>query len=423
MVTWERFMDILALHRQGLSLRKISDKLGMHRKTVTKYVNQGHAPQYRKVKRSGSVLSPYLDLIDQWLEQDNFRASWIYHQLKNLGYAGGYDTVKNHVRKVKARYQQKAYLRFETVPGLQGQMDWADLQINEPGGMSSTLYLFLLILGFSRAMYAELLPQCTLQFFMQAHIRAFHYLGGIPLEVLYDNMKHVVTGRTNGKACFNVEFDHFARHYGFKPVACPPYSPWVKGKVERPVDYIRESFWRGYTFISLEKANEDLLTWLNQTANQRSHGTHRQPVDIRWKQELASLLPCPATDYDTCLKLYRKVYKDCMISYNASHYQVPPSVIGKKIMLKIKDGVIRFYDDDRLLASYDISDQKGAYKTDAAITEQILKLRQNQHRPFYQRVKGKATRGLVDASLFPQVLYRPLAVYDQYAQGGGPWNN
>jgi hypothetical protein len=193
--------------------------------------------------------------------------------------------------------------------------------------------------------------------------------------------------------------------------------------VERPVDYIRESFWRGYTFTGLEKANVDLLAWLNQTANRRTHGTHRQAVDIRWKQELASLTPCPTTDYDTSIKVYRKVYKDCMISYNASHYQVPPAVIGKKVLLKIKDGLIRFYDDDRLLATYDVSDQKGAYKTDASITEQILQLRQKQRRPFYHRVKGKATRGLVDASLFPQVLYRPLSVYDQFAQGGGPWNN
>jgi hypothetical protein len=80
-----------------------------------------------------------------------------------------------------------------------------------------------------------------------------------------------------------------------------------------------------------------------------------------------------------------------MISYNASHYQVPPSVIGKKVLLKIKDGMIRFYDDDRLLATYDLSDQKGAYKTDIFITEQIRQLRQKQPRPFYHRVKGKAT--------------------------------
>ena len=86
MISWERFMDILALHRQGLSLREISDKLGMHRNTVTKYIRQGHPPKYRKVKRSQSILSPYLQLIDQWLEQDNFRATWIYQQIKNLAH-------------------------------------------------------------------------------------------------------------------------------------------------------------------------------------------------------------------------------------------------------------------------------------------------------------------------------------------------
>jgi transposase len=423
MISWERFMDILALHRQGLSLREISDKLGIHRNTVTKYVRQGQAPKYRKVKRKQSILTPYLQLIDQWLEQDNFRATWIYQQIKNLGYEGGYDTVKHHVRKVKERYRRKAYIRFETVPGLQGQMDWADFQVSNPGGDPISLYLFLLILGFSRAMYAELLPVCTLQAFMDAHIRGLHYLGGIPLEMLYDNMKHVVTGRSHGKAVFNVEFDHFARHYGFKPILCPPYSPWVKGKVERPVDYIRESFWRGYRFTTIEQANADLLSWLNNTANCRVHKTHHQRVAVRWQQELASLTPCPQTDYDTAIKLYRKVYKDCMVSYNASHYQVPPDVVGKKILLKIKDGTIGFFDDDRQLAAYSICDQKNGWVTDEAITDQIRQHRQKQRRNPYHRPKAKATRGLVDGSLFPQVFYRPLSVYDQFAQGGGPWNN
>jgi transposase len=422
MISWERYMDILALRRQGLSLRKISDMLGIHRGTVTKYVNQGHPPNYKKTKRKESIIDPYVQLIDEWLGQDNYRASWIYHQIKNLGYAGGYDTVKHHVRKIKERYRRKAFIRFETVPGLQGQMDWADFQVAEQAG-TTTLYLFLLVLGFSRAMYAELVPNCTLQCFMDVHIRAFKYLGGIPLEVLYDNMKNVVIGRSQTKAIFNVEFDHFCRHYAFKPVPCTPYSPHVKGKVERPVDYVREGFWRGYSFTTIEQANRDLLAWLNQTANRRVHGTHRQAVDVRWQQEVSCLTPCPATDYDTSIKLYRKVYKDCMISYNASLYQVPPDVVGKKILLKIKDGVIRFYDDDRLLASYHESSQKGTWTTDPAITGQILQYRQDQRQRPYGRIKAKATRGLVNGSLFPQVLYRPLSVYDQFAQGGGPWTN
>ena len=422
MIKWEQHMDILALHRQGFSMRKISEKLGVHRDTVKKYITQNHPPKYRKVKNKDSIIAPYLQFIEQWLQQDNYRATWIFNQIKNLGYGGGYDTVKNHVRKVKDQYQRQAFIRFETVPGLQGQMDWADFQVSDASG-NITLFLFVLVLGFSRAMYAELVPVCSLQLFLDAHIRAFHYLGGIPMEMLYDNMKHVVTKREIGHTVFNVEFDHFGHHYGFKPILCPPYSPWVKGKVERPVDYIRESFWRGYRFTGIEQANRDLLQWLNETANRRTHGTHHQKVDVRWRQELASLSPCPQTDYDTSIKVFRKVYKDCMISYNASHYQVPPDVIGKRILLKVKDGLIRFYDDDRLLVTYSICEQKGGVVTDATITEQIHQCRRKQRHSPYYRPKGRATRGLVDASLFPQVLYRPLSIYDQFAQGGASWNN
>jgi hypothetical protein len=272
-------------------------------------------------------------------------------------------------------------------------------------------------------MFAMFVDRCTLQAFMDAHIHAFHYLGGIPMEMLYDNMKNVVIDRKEGRTTFNVEFSHFAQHYGFKPSACPPYSPWVKGKVERPIDYIREDFWRGYIFTSVEQANRDLLVWLTETANRRRHGTHRQMVGMRWQQELASLSPCPASDYDTSLKEYRKVYKDCSISYNASRYQVPPEVIGKKILLKIKDGVIRFYDDDRLLVTHREAEEKGSWITDADITARIHNLRCKKEKPKYGRRKAKATRGLINSSLFPQVLYRPLAFYDRIAQGGGSWTN
>lgn len=421
MITWEAFMDIVALHRQGLSERAIARKLHIHRNTVKKYLQEGQKPQYRKTNRRESILAPFHQLIDDFLEEDDYRASWIYQKIRQLGYSGGYDTVKHHVRSVKRKRQRQAYIRFETIPGLQGQMDWADFQIADRLG-SFTVYLFVLVLGFSRAMFAWFVDRCTLQAFMDAHIHAFHYLGGIPMEMLYDNMKHVVINRKFGQTVFNVEFSHFAQHYGFKPIACPPYSPWVKGKVERPVDYIRESFWRGYSYSSLEQANRDLLTWLNETANRRIHGTHRQAVDMRWQQELVSLSRCPASDYDTSIKEYRKVYKDCSISYNASHYQVPLEMIGKNILLKIKDGIIRFYDDDRLLITYPEAQQKGSWITDPAITAQIHKQR-GQRGKKYGRDKAKATRGLVNASLFPQVYYRPLSVYDQISQGGGQWTN
>lgn len=421
MISWETFMDIIALHRQGFTERAIARKLHVHRNTVKKYLQEGQKPEHARTPGRESILAPYHPVIEDFLDDDNYRATWIFQRLRERGYTGGYDTVKRHVYNIKQKQQRQAYLRFETIPGLQGQMDWADFQVNDPQGVFS-VYLFLLVLGYSRAMYATLVDRCTLQAFMDAHIEAFHYLGGIPVEVLYDNMKHVVIERKAGQVLFNTEFSHFARHYGFKPVACPPYSPWFKGKVERPVDYIRESFWRGYAFNSLEKANRDLRQWLNETANRRCHGTHRQAVDSCWRQEVPGLLPCPVTDYDTSIKEYRKVYRDCSISYGASRYQVPMDMIGKKVLLKIKDGTIRFYDDDRLLVSHPQARQKGSWITDPDITAQI----RDQHRRCkrkYTHHKAQATRGLVDTSLFPQVLYRPLSIYDQISQGGGAWTS
>jgi transposase len=422
MISTEVFMDILALHRQGHSMRWISKKLGIHRDTVKKYITQKKQPQYRKQKRRESILTPYHQMIRDWLEQDDYRATWIFDKLQSLGYSGGYDTVRYFVRDVKKQKAQLAYVRFETEPGRQAQMDWADFKVRNPDGSSFFVYLFAMLLGFSRAMFACFVDRCSLQAFMDSHTAAFHYLGGIPAEILYDNMRHVVIINKAGQRYLNPEIVDFASHYGFTPVSCPAYSPWVKGKVERPLDYIRERFWRGYCFESLQKANADLRHWLDTVANQREHGTHRQEVIDRWHQEKSLLGPLPASDYDTSLKVFRKVYRDCLISYQANHYLLPHHVVGKRVMLKIKDGTIRFFYDDQLLVTYKQSDGRHQLVGNRFFYEQ-LKADRNQQKRKYGRNKGAATRGLTNASLFPQVMYRPLSDYDRLAQGGGLWNN
>ena len=246
--------------------------------------------------------------------------------------------------------------------------------------------------------------------------------GGIPAKILYDNIKNVVIDRKEGKVNFNVEFVHFARHYGFTPKACPPYSPWVKGKVERSMDYIRERFWRGYTFTSLATLNRDMRIWLDETANKRIHGTHQQPVIVSWLEEMLRLGALPASDYDTSIKLYRKVYKDCQVSYNTNRYLVPHLMVGKKILLKIKNGVIRIFHDQDLLVTYQEAEGKHTVVGNRLFYEQ-LKRDQEQNRRKYGKSKGKATRGLTTSSLFPQVEQRPTSDYGKFSQGGVSWNN
>jgi transposase len=422
MISKEVFMDIIAMHRNGHSIRKIAKICGIHRDTVKRHLENDSFPEYQKEKREVSILDPYTQIIQDYLEQDDYQATWIHDRLKRMGYAGSYDTVKIFVRTIKEQKTRLAYARFETEPGLQAQVDWGDFQVQEPNGETTKIYAFVMLLGYSRAMYVEFVKRCTLETFLDCHIHAFHFLKGVPAEILYDNMKNVVLGRENGKPVFNVEFLHFAHHYGFQPQACPPYSPWVKGKVERPMDYIRERFWRGYSFSSLSQTNGEMIAWLNETANQRIHGTHRQPIPLRWGEETPCLGKLPPADYDTSLKVFRKVYKDCQLSYNGNRYKVPHEVVGKKVMLKVKGQIIRIYSDQDLLATYQEPPGKGQVIGDPGIYER-LKRDQAQLGRKYGQSKGKATRGLSNGSLYPEVALRPLAEYEQYAAGGVQWNN
>jgi len=414
MISTEAFMDIVALKRQGHSIRYIARKLGIHRKTVMKHLEANAFPAYHRSTKEPSILEPFHKIIKGFLDEDDYQATWIMERIKRLGYAGSYRTLTGYVASIKEQKLQIAYTRFETEPGLQAQVDWGDFKVVDANGKTSTVFAFVMLLGFSRAMYIEFVERCTLETFMDCHIHAFSHLGGVPAEVLYDNMKNVVIGRDKGKPSFNVEFFHFARHYGFTPRVCPPYSPWVKGKVERPMDYIRESFWRGYAYSSLSQANQDVLRWKLEVADQRIHGTHHQQVIARWEKEVPHLGELPPTDYDTSLKFYRKVYKDCLLSFSANRYYVPPEAVGKKVLLKIKGTQLRIYHDDALLKQYQIPDQKGQVlgipKAPARLTP--------QQTPRYGRDKGKATRGLTTKSLYPEVYKRPLSEYESFAAGG-----
>ena len=187
--------------------------------------------------------------------------------------------------------------------------------------------------------------------------------------------------------------------------------------------YLRERFWRGYSFESIDKTNKDVLLWLKETANERIHGTYRQPVRARWEQELSSLGRMPATDYDTSIKVYRKVYKDCQISYECNRYVLPHRLAGKRVIVKIKDKIMRIYDDQELVATYEMLEGKYQMVANPLFYEQLKRDRELVARKYPNKRKGKAKRGLITDSLFPQVEHRALSVYEQLAQGGVSWNN
>jgi len=284
-----------------------------------------------------------------------------------------------------------------------------------------TLYVFVMVLGYSRHMYIEFVERCTMTVFLDCHHQAFRFFGGVPCEILYDNMRNVVVRRHVGKAEFNRTFLECCAHWGFNPLACPPYSPWYKGKVERPIDYIRERFWRGYAYSHLEQFNRDILFWNQTVAKQRIHGTTKERVCERFEQEQTHLGALPMRPYDTSEKVTRKVYRDCQVTFAGNRYVVPHALVGRVVLLKIKTGLLRVYDDETLYAEYPIPEGKGQLMAHPRFYE-ALRADQEQRSRKYRLPSGKAkaTRGLLKHGLLHEsVQRRPLSVYEALLSATG----
>lgn len=421
-------MDIWSLSRQGKSVRAIARETGLHRLTVKRYLEGEEMPEYRKVERV-SVLEPYKPMVKVLLGQEDYQATKVWDLIKPQGYNGSYDVVKRYVRVLKGERDQVAYIRFETMPGLQAQVDFGEFAVVYPDGQERKLYCFVMVLGFSRHKYVEYVERCTMPVFLDCHLRAFAHFGGVPGEILYDNMKNVVVRRLVGKVQFNDTMTDFSCHYRFKPVACPAYSPWCKGKVERPMDYVRESFWRGYVYSTLVKANEDVMNWVNTTAFERIHGTTKQKVSDRFGIEKDKLGRLPRRPYDTAEKYTRKVQKDCRISFDGNQYGIPHRCAGKKVLIKFKDNHLRVYNDDELVVEYEACQEKGQIREYPWIYEELRKDKEQQRRKYRKPYgKGKATTiGLVKHDNYRvTVETRDLSVYEGLISscgGGAPCQN
>jgi transposase len=412
-------LDIFTLSRKGLTQRAIARKLGISRTTVQKYQDQPHlalASSFGRKRKS--QLDAFADNIEAWINEDPFyTATWIYDRLRCMGFAGSYEIVKRRVSKIKNKRQAVAYMRFETEPGYQAQVDFGEFQIDHGCGCIEKLYLFAMILGYSRKIYAQFVQRCDLPSFLDCHINAFAHFGGVPHQCLYDRMKNVFVGKLAGKIKFNDTLVGFALHYCFEPVVAPAYAAWVKGKIERPFSFIREGFWRGYSFIDIDTANRDLGIWLAQK-DQRVHGTTHEVVAERFEREKPHLLQLPPKHFDTSYRIYRKVAKDCTVRFEANSFVVPHTLVGKQLVLRVKENTMRIFDDDRLVVTYAIPDTKGNLVQDKRFYQALRNDQQMNQRKYHNGPRGK---GRAKRTISPQkplydmdVWVRPVSDYDRY---------
>ena len=186
-----------------------------------------------------SKIDVYRDQITAYLEEDpQYQASTIYERLCRKGFTGSYESSSAPLAPIRQAKQQKAYIRFETEPGAQAQMDFGEFQVQNADGTICKYYLFAMILGYSRMLYAELLERCDMVSFLDAHNRGFCALGGVPREVLYDRMRNVFLRTLVGKDQFTQSLVEVATHYAFTPRVAPALCPLGQGQ-DRTADGLR----------------------------------------------------------------------------------------------------------------------------------------------------------------------------------------
>ena len=319
------------LHRRGMAISDIARITGRDRKTIRAVVNGQSLPRQRKGR--AKKLDPFVPYLEKRITEGVLNCSKLFDELRRQGYQGSKSLLKLFVQPYRAARRQTATVRFETEPGEQAQVDWGHFGFIDHHGQRRRLYGFVMTLGWSRACYLEFTISTDTAWWLRCHVHAFRYFGGVPRVVLHDNLKTAVLERTaDGVIHWNPRYVEFADYYGFSPRACQPYRAQTKGKVESGIRYVRGNFWVGLCFVDLADLNQQGWAWLDVTANMRIHGTTGvTPFSRLPLEHLQSIAGKP--DYDTSLIVFRRITKDCFVSYDGNYYSVPARYAGTTVQL------------------------------------------------------------------------------------------
>lgn len=342
---------IRSLAERGVSISAIARQMGIDRKTVRKTLKRPAEDEKPQAAATPSLLDPYKPYLRGRLEVADFTAQRLFQDIQTQGYKGGYNLVKRFVAEARGERHRQAEVRFETQPGHQAQVDWSAFGVMVVDGVHKALSCFSMILGFSRYQYIEFTLSRNLASFLSCHMHAFEYFGGVPAELLYDNLKTAILSHVDGTVEWQSNFTDFAAYYGFTPRACRPYRAKTKGKVERPFPYIRSNFFIGRSFKDLEDVNRQAKAWLTNTAHVRIHGTtHQRPLD-RYQAERGQLRAMPQQAYRTVETTFRSSTRDCVISYGGNFYSVPAAHAARRhLRVEVSPAELAIYHNTEKIA-------------------------------------------------------------------------
>jgi transposase len=338
-------------HAEHWKVGTIAAELGLHPETVRTALDTDRFRSHPRLR--DRLTDPYLDFLRQTLQQyPRLRATRLFQMIRPRGYTGSVTQLRRVVADIRPPGHE-AFLRLQTFPGEQAQADWASFSEVSIGRARRRLSAFVLTLAYSRALWLEFFFDQTLENFLLGHVHALHDWGGAPRSVTTDNLRSVVLERRGDAFHFHPRWLELSAHYHFATRPCRPARGNEKGRVERSIQYVRQSFFAARPFTTLEDFNRQALAWRDQVAHRRPWpGDDSRTVAQVFEEEKARLLPLPLHPFSCDLVRTVRADKTLCVRFDLNDYSVPPQTLGRPLMLVASPTTVRLLDGSTAVASH-----------------------------------------------------------------------
>jgi transposase len=361
MIAREREAEILRLwHAERWKIGTIAAQLGVHHDTVRRVLAQAAIAAGASASRS-SMVDPFVPLIrDTLAKYPRLRASRLYAMVKQRGYGGGPDHFRHVVARYRPRPVAEAYLRLRTLPGEQAQVDWGHFGTLTIGRAVRPLWGFVMVLSYSRHVFLRFYLGQAMANFLHGHVAAFATFDAVPRVVLYDNLKSAVLERVGQAIHFHPTLLELAAHYHFEPRPVAVARGNEKGRVERTIRFIRDSFFAAREFTDLADLNAQAQQWCETVAAERPCPEDRtRCVREVFDAEKPYLLPLPDNPFPAEDRCDTAVARTPYVRFDLNDYSVPYTYVRRPVVVHATLDTVRVCDGFTVIATHRRSWDKG----------------------------------------------------------------
>jgi transposase len=384
MISAELEAAILRLyHAEKWRIGTVAAQLGVHHTTVRRVLAQAQIPAGRQSIRP-SIADPYLSFIVATLEKyPRLRASRLYEMVRQRGYPGRPDHFRSIVARFRPRPPAEAYLRLRSLPGEQGQVDWGHFGKLTVGQAVRPLMAFVLVLSWSRQIFLRFYPGAAMPYFLRGHVDAFAFLESVPRVLLYDNLKSAVLERVGDAIRFHPTLLDLSAHYRYAPRPVAVARGNEKGRVERAIRYIRDSFFAARAWTDLDDLNAQALDWCRGIAADRpcpeDAGRTVREVFAAEKQYLLAL---PDEPFPTEERVEVHAGKSPYVRFDLNDYSIPHTRVHRTLVVLASMDTVRVVEGNDVIATHTRSWDRGRQIEDPAHIQDLVehKREARQHR-------------------------------------------